>query len=343
MRVNYILVLSVIVFFYFNGCSQRKDFEPKQVKGSVVFNHFLTSELSWTSRNSAMLKNGDTITQNGKTLLKLKGEARIVQETQDYYILAKDCQHIEVINKATQESKDFTVSTCLVAGNIKDNFLAFVLNDNSYGIIDITKSSIVFSDRGSSIIAVNSLIAKPVFLDTNVVFPTLDGQLVVVSLRDLKVQRVVIVNSEQFFSNVIFLEAVDSKILTATPKKVMTLIDGKTFSYEGNINDVKFYKGNYYILTLEGKILELDSTLRILNEIELPFASLSAVVIFQDRLFTMERQGYLIEVDLKNFTYDVYSLQNVLGKVLGNGIVFYDEKRIYYDKYFLDFSKDWKK
>ncbi|WP_104697740.1 MULTISPECIES: hypothetical protein [unclassified Helicobacter] len=343
MRIYRILALGLAIFFYFNGCSQRKDFEPKQVSGSVTFNHFLTSELSWTSRNSAMLKNGEAITQSGKTLLKLKKESKIIQETQEYYILAKDCQHIEIINKTTQESTEFGVSTCLVAGNIKDNFLAFVLNDNSYGVIDITKKSIVFSDRGSSIIAVNSLIAKPVFLDTNVVFPTLDGQLVVVSLRDLKVQRVVIVNSEQFFSNVIFLEAEDSKILAATPKKIMTLVDGKTFSYEANVNDVKFYKGNYYVLTLEGKIIELDSTLRVLNEIELPFASLSAIVINQDNLFTMERQGYLIKVDLKDFSYDVYYLQNILGKVLGNGIVFYDDKRIYYDKYFLDFSKDWNK
>lgn len=343
MRINNLFFIGLVIFIYFSGCAQRKNFEPKQIDGSVIFNHFLKSELEWTSRSGAMLKNGEVITQNGKTLLRLKNKAKIVNETNEFYIIAKDCQHIEIINKNTQETKEFDIPACLVAANIRDNFLAFVLRDNSYGIIDIMEKKSVFNDKGASIIAVNSLIANPVFLDTNVVFPMLDGQLVVTSLKDMKVQRVVIVNSDQFFSNVIFLQSQDSKILTATQKKVMTLADGKTFSYEANIKDVKFYQGHYYVLTLEGKIVELDTTMRVLNEVELPFALLSGIVIAEDKLFTMERQGYLIELDLKDFSYKTYFLQNILGKVLGNGIVFYDNKRIYYDKYYLDFSRDWKK
>ena len=335
------IIFSALVVFL--GCSQRKDFEPKEIAGSVVFNHFLYSDLDWTSRSGAMLKNGEVITQNGKTLLKLSPHSRIINETKDYYIIAKECQAIELIDKSTQEARTFPISTCLVSANIKRNFLAFVLRDNTYGILDTNKNEVVYSDRGASILAVDSLLASPVFLDTNVVFPTLDGQLAVVSLNSMKMQRVVIVHSEQFFSNVIFLQALEDKLLAATNKKLITLVDGKTFSYEGNIRDVKLHNDRVYLLTLEGKIIELDLTMRVLNEVELPFALLNGVVIVGDKLFSMERLGYLIELDLRDFTYKTYTLQSILGKVLGNGIVFYDDKRIYYDKYYLDFSKDWKR
>lgn len=343
MRFRSFVFITLSALALFLGCSQRKDFEPKEIAGSVVFNHFLRSDLNWTSRTGAMLKNGDVITQNGKTFLKLHEHSKIINETKDYYIIAKECQAIELIDKNTQEARNFPISTCLVSANIKHNFLAFILRDNTYGILDINKNEVVYSDRGAPILAVDSLLASPVFLDTNVVFPTLDGQLAVVSLNVMKTQRVVIVHSERFFSNVIYLQALDGKLIAATTKRLIVLVDGKTFAYEGDIRDVKLYNNRVYVLTLEGKIIELDLTMRILNEVELPFALLSGIVIAGDKLFSMERLGYLIELDLRDFTYKTYTLQSILGRVLGNGIVFYDDRRIYYDQYYLDFSKDLKR
>ncbi|CBG40158.1 hypothetical protein [Helicobacter mustelae] len=338
-----LLFIGIIAFLIFEGCSQRKDFVPKKISGSVTFNKVLPSELEWSSRNSVILKNGEVISKSGGTLLKLQKNSRLLNENDKYYMIMQDCQHIELIDKVTQKTKKFPTRSCAFSANMKDHFLAFVLIDNSYGIYDINTGEMIFSDRGSSAIAVDSLNASPAFLDTLVVFPTLDGQISGVSLRTKKLERTIIVHSEKFFSNVIFLDAADSRIFAATPKRLITLVGGRQFDYEANIRDVKLYNGYLYVLTLEGKILQLDATMRVVNELSLPFAVLSGIVIEKNKLYTMERLGYLIEVDLDDFQHKTYTLHDVLGKVPRNKIVFYNDSRIYYDRYYLDFSRKWKK
>ena len=341
LRYFFAILFGFLIFF--SGCSQRKDFEPKHISGSIVFNHFLNADLDKTSRVSATLKNGEVFAQSGKTLLRLKKPSSFINETSDYYILAPDCQNIEVINKNNQKSQKFSVPTCVIAANIKDSYLAYVLLDNSYGIINMKTGETKLSDRNSQAIAVDSLIAQPLFLDTTVVFPMLDGQIVVASLNSFKIERVVIVNSEHFFSNVIYLDKKDNNLIAATSKKVIVLSDGKKFEYSANIRDLKFYKNSIYLLTLEGKIMQLDLTLRVVNEVELPYAIFSGIVITHNKLFTLERLGYLIVLDLDSFQYQVYTLRNILGKILDRKILFYDNHRIYYDRYYLDFLKDWQK
>ncbi len=337
-----VIIFIPIFFLLISGCSQRKDFEPKRLSGTIVFNHFLNSPLKAVSRSGAVLENGEVFSHSGSTLLKLKEHASLINETQEYYIVANDCKNVELINKVTQESKTFPLPTCIIAGNIKNHLLAFVLRDNSYGLLDIQTGQEKFLERGAQIIAVDSLITPPIFLETTAIFPTLDGQIVVVSLRDFKVQRVVIVNSDQFFSNVIYLQHFKDVLVAATNKKILTLIHGKQYEYSANIRDLKLYKDSIFVLTLEGKIIQLDLTMRILNQVELPYALFSGLVISGDKLFTTERLGYLIELDLRNFSYKVYTLRSILGKILNHKVLFYDEKRIYHDRYYLDFSKDWK-
>lgn len=340
MRPIYLFICLLVLI---TGCSQRKDFKPAHISGTITFNHFLKSPLESTTRTSAILKNGEVFSQNGQTLLKLKEHARFINETDLYYIIANDCQNVEIINKNTQESKSFSLSTCIVAGNIKDNFLAFVLRDNAYGVIDINTGESKITERGAQVIAVDSLIAQPLFLDTSVVFPTLDGQISLVSLKTFKVERVIIVNSEQFFSNIIYLEKVNDTLIAATTKKVIALNNGHQYEYSASIRDIKVNKDSIYILTLDGKIVQLDLTMRTLNEVELPYALFSGIIIVDGKLFTMERLGYLIVLDLQSFQYEVYTLRSILGKITNHKIVFYDDHRVYYDKYYLDFSKDWQK
>lgn len=340
LRLLYFIIPFILLT---TGCSQRKDFVPAHISGTITFNHFLKSPLETTSRTSAVLKNGDVFSLDGQTLLKLKNHARFINETDTYYIVSNDCRSVEIINKQTQESKTFPLSTCIVAGNIKDNFLAFVLRDNTYGILDMSSGETKMTERGVQIIAVDSLIAQPIFLDTTVVFPTLDGQISIVSLKTFKVERIVIVNSEQFFSNVIYLAKAQDTLVAATIKKVISLAGGHQYEYAASIRDIKVHNNSIYVLTLDGRIVQLDLTMRVLNEVQLPYALFSGIVITDNKLFTLERLGYLIVLDLQSFQYRVYTLRNILGKILNNKILFYDNQRVYYDKYYLDFSKDWQK
>ena len=85
MRPIYLFICLLILI---TGCSQRKDFKPAHISGTITFNHFLKSPLESTTRTIAILKNGEVFSQNGQTLLKLKEHARFINETDLYYIIA---------------------------------------------------------------------------------------------------------------------------------------------------------------------------------------------------------------------------------------------------------------
>ncbi|PAF49828.1 hypothetical protein BKH41_00560 [Helicobacter sp. 12S02232-10] len=335
---NVYFILAAIIFFV--GCSSKKYFEPPRIAGSIKFDHELKNKIDASNRFGAVLNNGTVIDADGITYLKINKKSVFLNETNDYYIIAQDCHNIELINKSTQKSIIIPTATCPLGASIKNDLLGIILADNSANIYDINTKNILFSQKGTSSLAINSLVAAPVFLDTLVVFPTLDGRLLVVDVKNFVPVRNIIINSEKFFNNVTYLVADGENMFAATGKRLVSIISGQEFSYDGDIIDI-LYNGQYvYILTLEGQIIQMDKTLREVNKIKLPFASLNAIVIVGNKLYTIEKRGYLIEVDTVNFNYKVFEVKSSLGRMKLNKMNFYDKHRIYYDKYYLDFDKE---
>lgn len=331
---NFYFILALSIFFV--GCSSKKYFEPTEIDSKISFENKLEDRIETANRYGAVLKNGSVITQNGFTHLKIDKNTTFLNESEEYYIIARDCYNIEIINKITQVSTLISTETCSLSASIKDNQLAVVLIDNSSNIYDIKTKDILFTQKGSASIAVNSLVVAPVFLDTLVVFPTLDGRLLVVDNKNFIASRNIIINSEKFFNNVIYLFIEGENMVAATEKRLVSVVSGKEFSYDANIKDVLHDKEYFYVLTLEGEVIELDKTLRVNNQIKLPFASLSALVIAEGKIFTLEKRGYLIGINKENFTYKVYKVKGMKS----DKFYFYNKNIIYYDNYYLKFDKD---
>lgn len=77
---------------------------------------------------------------------------------------------------------------------------------------------------------------------------------------------------------------------------------------------------------------------------KLPFASLNTIVLNHNKLYSLEKRGYVIEVDLNDFnSYNVYKTPTIgsfkffSSNRLDKG-VFYDKNRVYYDRYYLDYN-----
>ncbi|PAF42256.1 hypothetical protein [Helicobacter sp. 11S03491-1] len=340
MIKNRNIYFALIVVFIFIGCSPKKYFEPTQIDGRIQFDHRLPDKIEVSNRYGATLEDGIVISENGMTQLKINKNSLFLNESQNYYIVTSDCYHIKLIDKNTQESIIIPTSTCALSASIKFNQLAVILEDNSTNIYDIKTKDILFSQKGVSSIAINSLVAAPVFLDTLVVFPTLDGRLLVVDTKSFTPVRNIIINSEKFFNNVTYLVVDGENMFAATGKRLVAIISGQEFSYDGDIQDVLYHKPYVYILTLEGQIIQLDRTLREVNKIKLPFASLNAIVIVGDRLYSIEKRGYLIELDINNFDYRILEVKGSFGKMKLDKMNFYDKNNIYYDKYYFNFNKE---
>ncbi|CCF79883.1 hypothetical protein HBZS_103310 [Helicobacter bizzozeronii CCUG 35545] len=102
MRGVFWVVLLSLIFF---GCNARKNFTPpaSKIKGDLSFSHPLSDSIVFTNRYGAILKNGGVIDLEGITPLKLgkdlDKETSFLNQSQDYYILARDCW------RTPQESK----------------------------------------------------------------------------------------------------------------------------------------------------------------------------------------------------------------------------------------------
>ncbi|MFP6280426.1 plasminogen-binding protein pgbA C-terminal domain-containing protein [Helicobacter pylori] len=280
-------------------------------------------------------------TKTEETELKLKG---VEAEVQD-----KVCHQVELISNnpnASQQSIVIPLETFALSASVKGNLLAVVLADNSANLYDITSQKLLFSEKGSPSTTINSLMAMPIFMDTVVVFPMLDGRLLVVDYvhGNPTPIRNIVISSDKFFNNITYLIVDGNNMIASTGKRILSVVSGQEFNYDGDIVDLLYDKGTLYVLTLDGQILQMDKSLRELNSVKLPFASLNTIVLNHNKLYSLEKRGYVIEVDLNDFdSYNVYKTPSIgsfkffSSNRLDKG-VFYDKNRVYYDRYYLDYN-----
>ncbi|MGT0066822.1 plasminogen-binding protein pgbA C-terminal domain-containing protein [Helicobacter pylori] len=282
------------------------------------------------------------VAKTEETELKLKG---VEAEVQD-----KVCHQVELISNnpnASQQSIIIPLETFALSASVKGNLLAVVLADNSANLYDITSQKLLFSEKGSPSTTINSLMAMPIFMDTVVVFPMLDGRLLVVDYvhGNPTPIRNIVISSDKFFNNITYLIVDGNNMIASTGKRILSVVSGQEFNYDGDIVDLLYDKGTLYVLTLDGQILQMDKSLRELNSVKLPFASLNTIVLNHNKLYSLEKRGYVIEVDLNDFnSYNVYKTPTIgsfkffSSNRLDKG-VFYDKNRVYYDRYFLDYNE----
>ncbi|WP_187885951.1 plasminogen-binding protein pgbA C-terminal domain-containing protein [Helicobacter pylori] len=281
------------------------------------------------------------VVKTEETELKLKG---VEAEVQD-----KVCHQVELISNnpnASQQSIVIPLETFALSASVKGNLLAVVLADNSANLYDITSQKLLFSEKGSPSTTINSLMAMPIFMDTVVVFPMLDGRLLVVDYvhGNPTPIRNIVISSDKFFNNITYLIVDGNNMIASTGKRILSVVSGQEFNYDGDIIDLLYDKGTLYVLTLDGQILQMDKSLRELNSVKLPFASLNTIVLNHNKLYSLEKRGYVIEVDLNDFdSYNVYKTPTIgsfkffSSNRLDKG-VFYDKNRVYYDRYYLDYN-----
>ncbi|WP_181324546.1 plasminogen-binding protein PgbB [Helicobacter pylori] len=285
--------------------------------------------------------NKSKVAKSEETELKLKG---VEAEVQD-----KVCHQVELISNnpnASQQSIVIPLETFALSASVKGNLLAVVLADNSANLYDITSQKLLFSEKGSPSTTINSLMAMPIFMDTVVVFPMLDGRLLVVDYvhGNPTPIRNIVISSDKFFNNITYLIVDGNNMIASTGKRILSVVSGQEFNYDGDIVDLLYDKGTLYVLTLDGQILQMDKSLRELNSVKLPFASLNTIVLNHNKLYSLEKRGYVIEVDLNDFdSYNVYKTPTIgsfkffSSNRLDKG-VFYDKNRVYYDRYYLDYN-----
>ncbi len=323
-------LLPVLALLILNGCgTKRQNFEPASLSGEIDYDGSLPSSIVDVVRGGATLENGQIITKTGLKDVRLPKGYTFLGNSNAKYLASSQCSDLIIVDKNSvvlyEKKFDFVVASA----SLKGDMLAVVLGNNSVQLIDTKIDKIVYKKSGDKVYAHDSKIAAPYFLTSLVIFPTLDGKLLIIDLKKNKLLRDVVVKSEKFFSNVIYLDVLGDRLVAATKQRVVSINPKSMAFLDEDVKDVIILKNRVLVFTKDGRVILTDADLKVLKTKKFKFAAFVGV-IHGEFIYIIERGGFLIATDLNLITSNIYEMPDEI-----KSFVFAtDDKLFYKDNYF---------
>jgi len=310
-----------------SACSSKQYFEPEMTYdaptsayGGVIVD---------LSRDGATLENGKYIGKDGISNINIGEGYRFLSESK-YYVLASNVEGIlKIIDKKTNESiREVSLQVPIVSATIRKGIVAYILNNNTFGIYNITDNKKVVENRSERTYAIDTRAASPMFIDNLAVMPMLDGKLIIVDIENSQNAKVVYLSSYKAFNNIIYLSRMGNTMVAATPKKIISLGDNGKQEYHANISEVAITEGYVYVFTKEGNIVRLNSHFEVIAEKKFKFAHFSVATTFDKKVFALDQQGSLIVLAADLSKFKIYDIGEVDAPAFITGTKLYKDGKI---------------
>lgn len=330
MKINILLLSMLTSILFFSGCgTKRQYFEPIEPAGVIKYDGSLPAKIIDVVRNGATLENGQVITKDGLQNVKLPAGYTFVHHDDGKYLGITKCCDLVLVDSSGKKIYTKKFESTVASASIKGDIIAVVLANNTLKMLDVKTAQELFSQKGDDVYAHDSKIASPYFLKGLLVFPTLDGKIIIVDMKSYKVIRDIVVRSEKFFSNIIYLDVLDDRLVAATKKRVISINPQSMAYLDEEVKDVIILKNRVLIFTKDGRIVLTNADLKVLKEKKLKFA-VFAGTIYGEFVYVVERGGYLIATDLDLISTNIYELPDEIENFL-----FTTKDELFYeDKYF---------
>jgi hypothetical protein len=323
-----ILFWGITSLFVMTGCGSKQYFSPEKTYSASSSNAGVIRSFS---RAGATLEDGRVLTQKGLSTLSVTKGFDFINSTAGGMIVANkkgDCQ----LTLKDGSSKSVKLSKALVGGTIINNKLVYILQDNSFGIYDLTTDKIVYNNKAEKVFSIDTRIANPYQIDNLVVVPTLSGKLSILDLSTLKLSKEIYVSTESSLNNVIFLSRVGNTLIAATPHRVISYGNKGKREFNRAISEIIVSGDSIFVFSKDGLISQLDSSMKVLNEKKFRFAHFSIASIIDNKIYAMDKQGFLIVSNKELTKHKVYELPEV------EGYSFVSGKKLYYDGKSIDLA-----
>lgn len=289
-----IIFTFITLFLIFTGCSSKQYFKPQDVVGSWRDVKDASDVLEATS-SAALTKDRRVHVGSHISDVVLDSDESLIGYSDNWVIASAIDGTISLYNLTTKEVFKENLKRTIATASIKDDTLAVLFANNEMALYSISKKELLLKEQGDNPIAVSSKITPPFFKDDLVIFPTLDGKIVVVDIKAKRKLRSVVVGAEKYFNNIIFFELLNDKILAATNNKLLSMSQ-KEQRVSLDIRDVISSSDGVYVATKQGEVILLDSDLNQLHKIKFPFAHILGIATVNDKVFALEKSGYLLEM-----------------------------------------------
>lgn len=301
----------LLALLLFSACgTQREYYEPKEIKSKLSYDEKLKSSITETNLNFARLRNDEVLGKDGViSNFTLEKNFTLLTYEADEFVMADKDGNLKIINKVGEELYSHKFDAAVLSVALSGDDLALVLADNTI-ILANRSLGIKMNQTLTAAPAQDSRVATPVFLDSIIIYPSLDGKLVVVNRANQQVMRDIVVSTGDFFNNVIYLNVVGDLMIAATAKKIVVVSPRQTFSYSEEIRSVVMTGEFIFIFAKNGNIIKTDLSLNKLMEKKFKYAILNESSVFNGFLYVFEKTGYLIKSDLNLQNTQVYRLKS---------------------------------
>ena len=323
------LLTFTVAALLFSGCSSKKYFEPEQTFSASSASSSYGASMVDLSRDGGTLSNGRYIGKAGVSSINLGDDYRFLNESNAYVLAANSEGILKVIDKKSGETiRAVALHVPVISASIKRGVIAYVLNNNTFGIYQMSDNRKIIENRSERTFAVDTRAASPMFIENLVVMPMLDGKLIIVNATDTENAKVVYISSETTFNNVIYLSRVGNTMIAATPKRLITLGNGGKSEYKANISEVAVDGSRIYLFTKEGKVTALDSNLNVVATSKFKFAHYAVATAFNGRVYALDQQGSLIVMNSNLTKSKIYDLGEISEPAFITGTKLYKDGRV---------------
>jgi len=337
--MNYIKYLTpLLILLLLSGCgTKRQNFEPKTLSGEISYDGSLPSSIIDVVRDGATLENRQIITKKGLLDVKVPEGYTFLGTSGNKYLAVSRCSSLVIVDNNSKIIYKKKFNSIVASASISGNKLAVVLGDNQVQLIDTKTDKVLYKQDGDKVYAHDSKIAAPYFLTSLLIYPTLDGKLLIVDLKSNKLLRDVVIKSEKFFSNVIYLDVLGDRLVAATKQRVVS-INPKTMAFlDKEVKDVIILKNRVLVFTKDGKVILTDADLKILKTKKYKFGSFVGT-IHGEFVYIVERAGFLIATDIDLISSNVYELPDDI-----ESYVFTTDDKLFYKNHYFKLGKARKK
>ncbi|MBP7748859.1 MAG: hypothetical protein KA070_01795 [Aliarcobacter sp.] len=324
--MKYILI-SLSALFLFTACSSKKYFEPEDVSSNIVLSkESMSSSITSMNKIGATLDNKKFITKNGISNYELPEGFDFLNLTEDGRIIATN--YVDKILIGNQEK---ILKDVVIAASLKNEKLALVYSNNTIELIDVNTSKTLFKEYLPLSLANDTRITNPYFMGNLILFPTLNGKVIIISSTNNESVKNISVDPDSEFNNIISLNVIESSqtLIVATPNKIVSISPKEVLSKDYEVRDIIINKEDIYVATIDGQLIKLSASLNEVKSKKYKYAKFHALA-FTDSLYAVESQGFLVNINSdfsKDSVYD-FSFDNEERMIAIGNRIYFDSKYI---------------
>lgn len=321
------LLISLSALFLFTACSGKKYYEPEDVSSNIVLSkESMSSSITSMNKIGATLEDKKFITKNGISNYELPEGFDFLNLTEDGRVIATNYIDKILIGKEERVLKDV-----VIAASLKNEKLALVYSNNTIELLDINTSKTLFKEYLPLSLANDTRITNPYFMGNLILFPTLNGKVIIVSSLNNESVKNISVDPDNEFNNIISLNVIESTqtLIVATPNKIVSISPKEVLSKDYEVRDIIVNKEDVYLATIDGQLIKLTANLNEVAKKKYKYAKFHALA-FTDSLYAVESQGFIVNVSedfAKDSVHD-FSFDNEERMIAVGNRIYFDSKYI---------------